>query len=177
MFIIHYDFLHLLHKPLATKMFCLGMLDTFDTAGMTMMQKCSDYGLHDFVQVLLDFGANANSTTDETSTKPVLLASYSGHADVLRVFLEHKKVSRDNVTVARFDVQDGYSKESLLHYILKMSKKMDGAEMLNNYRQCFDLLFDEYDSTVDGEIKKIINKRDSSGNSALHYATQNWSQE
>ena len=46
------------------------------------------------------------------------------------------------------------TKESLLHYILKMSKKMDGVEMVNNYRQCFDLLFDEYNSTVDAYFSR-----------------------
>ena len=144
---------------------------------MTLLQKCCDYGLAEFAEVLLEYGANANCTTDETSTKPVLLATYSGHANTLRVILQHKREAREKCKTARFDVQDGYSKESVLHYVLKMSKKMDGSEMFNNYRECFDLLFDEYNSTVEAEIKKIINKRDSSGNSALHYATHNWSQD
>ena len=153
------------------------LLDKYDTAGMTLLQKTCDYGLEKFAEVLLEFGANANATTDEDQTKPILYAAYSGHVGTLNVLLEHKKQCKENLKVARLDVQDGHSKESVLHYILKMPKKIHGNDMVEKYRQCFNLLFDEYYSTVQFALQKIINKKDIEGNSALHYATQNWSQD
>merc|ERR1712126_5563 len=122
----------------------LQLLDRYDTAGMTLLQKTCDYGLEKFTEVLLDFGVNANVTADEDQTKPILYAAYSGHVETLKVLLEHKKQCKEKLKVAKLDVQDGQSKESVLHYILKMPKKINGPNMVEKYRQCFGLLFDDY---------------------------------
>merc|ERR1719244_507521 len=49
------------------------VLDSYNTGGMTLMQKGADYGLDQFVKVLLDHGADPNSELKENSDKPVLL--------------------------------------------------------------------------------------------------------
>jgi len=152
------------------------VLDTFNTGGMTLFQKSCDYGLHDFASVLLEYGVDPNATLKENTTKAVLLAAYSGHADVLRVLLDHRAESVDSMKITKFDVQDSYSRETVLHYILKMPKKSESKEKPKQYQQCFHILFEESAGTVQGELDKIINKRDMEGNSALHYATQSWSQ-
>ena len=151
-------------------------LDTFDTAGMTLLQKSCDYGLDQFAKTLLENGVNANSSTSETKTKPILLAAYYGHDETLRVLLEHKKEDEDGLKTARLNVQDGHSKETILHYILKMPNKISGQKVTTKYKICLDLLLVEFKSLTETDLTKIINKRDLEGNSALHYATQNWSQ-
>jgi len=152
------------------------VLDTFNTGGMTLFQKSCDYGLHEFAQVLLEYGVDPNATLKENTTKGVLLASYGGHAEVLKVLLDHKTESVDSVKVTKFDVQDSYSRETVLHYILKMPKRSESKNKPVRYQECFDILFQESGSVLDEELDKIINKRDMEGNSALHYATQSWSQ-
>ena len=155
----------------------LRLLDTYNSAGMTLLQKSCDYGLEKFAEVLLGFGVDANQTSEETKTKPVLFAAYSGHSETLRVLLEHKKECDEKRKAARFDVQEGASKETVLHHVLKMPRKIDGPLRLQGYKECLQLLFEDYNSSVEAELKKIINKKDIEGNSALHYATQNWPQE
>eukprot|EP00092_Neocalanus_flemingeri_P024278 GFUD01026328.1.p1 GENE.GFUD01026328.1~~GFUD01026328.1.p1 ORF type:complete len:1070 (+),score=218.12 GFUD01026328.1:113-3322(+) len=152
------------------------VLDTFNTGGMTLFQKSCDYGLEEFAQVLLEYGVDPNETLKENTTKAVLLAAYSGHAEVLNVLLDHKRESVDIVKVTKFDVQDSHSRETTLHYILKMPKRSEKKEKSNHYQKCFDLLFQDSGSVLQTELDKIINKRDMEGNSALHYATQSWSQ-
>jgi len=152
------------------------VLDTFNSGGMTLFQKSCDYGLSNFAQVLLEYGIDPNATLKENTTKAVLLASYCGHAEVLKVLIDHKRESVDSVKVTWFDVQDSYSKESVLHYILKMPKKSESKDKVSSYQACFATLFENSDQILEDELKKVINKRDMEGNSALHYATQSWSQ-
>ena len=155
----------------------LRLLDTFNTAGMTLLQKCCDFGLEKFAEVLLGFGVDANGASEETKTAPVLLAAYSGHSGVLGALLEHKRECEDKRKIVKLDLQDGESKESVLHHILKMPRKIDGPLRIQGYKECLQLLFEDYNSLVELELKKIINKKDIEGNSALHYATQNWPQD
>ena len=42
---------------------------------------------------MLDEGADPNSTSEECSSTPALLAAYSGHDKVLQVLIDHKQVS------------------------------------------------------------------------------------
>ena len=153
------------------------LLDSFNSGGMTLLQKACDYGVAEFAQVLLEWGVSANDTTNETPTQPILLAAYSGHSHVLQALLLHKKESDDVSKAARLDVQDSFSRESILHYILKMPKKMESPTKVSDYKDCLNLLFDTPSKTVEKELEKIINKRDLEGNSALHCATQSWSQD
>ena len=102
---------------------------------MTLLQKAADYGLAEFAAVLLDWGASGQETTNETQSQPVLLAAYSAHSAVLRVLLAHKKESDDPSKAVRLDVQDSYSRESVLHYILKMPKKMESPSKVSDYQE------------------------------------------
>ena len=142
---------------------------------MTLLQKCCDYGLASFAAVLLEAGASAAATTEETRTAAVVLAAYSGHAATLAVLLGHKRGCGEPGKAARLDVQDRHSRETVLHYVLKMPKRMEGGDTVARYRRCLDLLLG-CSGLAEAELRKVINKRDSEGNSALHYATQSWSQ-
>ena len=155
----------------------LSLLDSFSSGGLTLLQKCCDYGLPEFAEALLAGGASGNQTTNEDTTKPVLLAAYSGHSSVLKVLLDHKERTEDKSRAARLDVQDGHSRETILHHILKMPKKIESPGKVSDYQECFDLLFSSSSKTVAAELEKMINKRDLEGNSALHCATQSWSQD
>ena len=96
---------------------------------------------------------------------------------VLQVLLDHKHQTEDPDKAARLDVQDSHTRETVLHYILKMPKKMESPGKVSEYQECFNLLFSSASKVVEGELEKMINKRDLEGNSALHCATQSWSQD
>ena len=49
-------------------------LDNFNANGMNLLQKCCNYGLEDFANLLLDHGADPNKTIEECGTAPVLFA-------------------------------------------------------------------------------------------------------
>ena len=73
-----------------------GLLESFSSGGLTLLQKCCDYGLAEFAQVLLDWGGvSGNQTTAEDTTKPVLLAAYSGHSAVLQVSVWSSLIGTD----------------------------------------------------------------------------------
>ena len=136
---------------------------------MTLLQKCCDYGLATFAAVLLEAGASAAATTEETRTAAVLLAAYSGHAATLAVLLGHKRGCGEAGRAARLDVQETHSRETVLHHVLKMPKRLEGGDTVARYRRCLDLLLG-CSGPAEAELRRVINKRDSAGNSALHYA-------
>eukprot|EP00090_Calanus_glacialis_P031314 TRINITY_DN5156_c0_g1_i2.p1 TRINITY_DN5156_c0_g1~~TRINITY_DN5156_c0_g1_i2.p1 ORF type:complete len:1017 (+),score=254.13 TRINITY_DN5156_c0_g1_i2:291-3341(+) len=115
-------------------------------------------GLHEHVELLLRKGVNPN-----TVTKPVLEAAFFGHHQVLK----HLKAYNAN-----FCVSTG-SKETILHLVLKMQSDF-GSKL--NYDKCLEELIDPANPQVFDQIKSIINKKDDRSNTALHYATQKWSQ-
>eukprot|EP00092_Neocalanus_flemingeri_P011811 GFUD01012735.1.p1 GENE.GFUD01012735.1~~GFUD01012735.1.p1 ORF type:complete len:1017 (-),score=227.49 GFUD01012735.1:262-3312(-) len=115
-------------------------------------------GLHEHVELLLRKGVNPN-----TVTKPVLEAAFFGHHRILR----HLKLYNAN-----FHVTTG-AKETVLHLILKMQSDF-GSKM--DYEKSLEELIDPTNPQVFDQIKSIINKKDDRSNTALHYATQKWSQ-
>jgi len=124
--------------------------DVFDLA--------CDKGLHEHVEVMLRKGASPN-----IPSKPVLEAAFYGHHQVLRILKNYN---------ANFDVLSG-TKETVLHLVLKMQSDFGTQD---NYNKSLDVLLDESNSQVFGQIKAMVNKKDDRSNTALHYATQKWSQ-
>merc|ERR1712123_318310 len=124
--------------------------DVFDLA--------CDKGLHEHVEVMLRKGASPN-----IPSKPVLEAAFYGHHQVLMVLKNYN---------ANFDVLSG-TKETVLHLVLKMQSDFGTQD---NYNKSLDVLLDESNSQVFGQIKAMVNKKDDRSNTALHYATQKWSQ-
>jgi len=124
--------------------------DVFDLA--------CDKGLHEHVEVMLRKGASPN-----IPSKPVLEAAFYGHHKVLKVLKNYN---------TNFDVLSG-TKETVLHLVLKMQSDFGTAK---NYEKSLDVLLDDSNTHVFGQIKALVNKKDDRSNTALHYATQKWSQ-
>ena len=151
--------------------------------GMTTLQKASQLGYHQFVAVLLSGGVNPNITTEENGTRPILLAAQRGHYEAIQCFIDHNqknKVNRANLAVWTRD-----TKETIMHLILKKSHKKamlgissqsDLQKQDVNYRKCFTVLLEAGSETIQ-DLKRVINKKDLVGNTALHYAAQIWKQE
>ena len=70
------------------------VLDTHNTGGMTLLQKTADYGLAEFCGALLAAGADPTATLRDNTSQPVLLAAYSGHAQVGQATCQEKKTIR-----------------------------------------------------------------------------------
>jgi len=115
-------------------------------------------GLHDHVELLLQKGANPN-----TVNKPVLEAAFFGHHQVIRLL----KLYHANFCVTTS------SRETVLHLVLKMQS--DFGSKINYEKSLNELLDPGHEHLVD-QMKSIINKKDDRSNTALHYATQQWSQ-
>jgi len=155
--------------------------------GFTILQKASQMGLHHFVIILLNFGVNPNIVTVENATRPILLAAQRGHYETLGCFVDHfqKHLEYQNSVISNFAVWSRDTKETVLHLVLKKSHKKallgiaSTSELNNqdmNYRKCLDILLDS-GSDLKQQLTRIINKKDNLNNTALHYASQLWTQE
>ena len=160
-------------------------LDTFSAGDMTLMQKGCNYGLNQFVEQLLDQGANPNQTTTETGSSPLLLAAYYGHSAVIQVLMEHKVNSTEGgAQTADFSATERTSGESILHYLLMIpDRAIKTRDEVKSYEDCLDLILDcqyctesNHACRVCLEILQIVNTKDNRGNTPLHYATSLWPQ-
>lgn len=112
-------------------------------------------GLHEHASLLLKKGVNPNN-----SGKPLFEVAYKGYHQVLATLL---KYSQTNLTVIKKE-----TKETLLHLILKMEFEQSVRE---DYQDCWKILMR---SSRRDQLRRIVNKKDALGNTALHYATQKW---
>ena len=134
-------------------------LNKFKHGDVTLLQLAADADLADIVKVLMDNGMNVNGITAKAKQSPLFIACRRGHFDVV------KMLCRDNdLDVTCVNESTG---ETVLHALLKegMNKKKQSYEKIIHH-----LL--EYDA-----LKAVCNKRDKTDNTALHYATQMWSQD
>ena len=150
------------------------VLDTFNGGGMTLVQKASSYGLSDFLACLLDHGASPTCVLKDNTDAPVLLAAYGGHAEVLRVMLEHKMKVKDGAPVVDLTVCDMHTGETALHMVLQMPQRSAGPDREQGYKDSLALLLNN--PLLEAELERCINKRDILDNTPLHYATQAWPQ-
>ena len=129
-----------------------------------MVQRCSDEGLLELAEVLLKEGeADPNGTTDTAAIPPTLMAANRGHGTVLELLFE---------SGADFTLCAGDSRETVLHCLLKHGSGGGGDR--GRYERALDLVLSKEEMLP--QIAKIVNKRDALKNTALHYATQMWSQ-
>jgi len=114
-------------------------------------------GLHEHVLLLLKKGVNPNN-----KEKPILEVAFKGYHQVLAVLVKDPRTD--------LLVEKPYTKETILHLILKME-----FEQANpcDYDNCLSVLLSRSKDT-EKQISSIINKKDDLGNTALHYATQKW---
>ena len=164
---LHIQFMMIIQKNTAKN------LESVNLHGMTLVQKAANYGLHLFVESLLDLGMNPNSNTVETPSKPVLLAAYNGHGAVLKVLVDHKlnNYKNNDVQTTDFTALEISGGESALHWLLKKPNRESSDNP--DYEEALDILLG---SDLGRDIVKVINTKDNLGNSPLHYATQLWSQ-
>ena len=141
---------------------------------MTLVQKAASYGLPDFLACLLNHGASPCAVLKDNTDAPVLLAAYGGHADVLRILLEHKRNVKNGAPAVDLTVSDPHTGETALHMVLQMPQRSAGPAREQGYKESLDLLLNS--SLLESELERCINKRDILGNTPLHYATQAWPQ-
>ena len=115
-------------------------------------------GLHEHAALLLQKGVDPNN-----KEKPILEVAYKGYHKVLEVMLRD---SRTNLSVIK-----PQTRESVLHLVLKMEFEQSTHE---NYARCWAVLMGNSKQDYVNQVKRIINKKDGLGNTALHYATQKW---
>ena len=134
--------------------------------GYTLLQRCSNDGLVELAEVLLKEGeVDPNGTTDSAAIPPVLMAANGGHRPVLELLAE---------CGADFTLCTGDSKETVLHCLLKHGRKRRAADR-GRYEDALDLLLGKEE--LRAQVARVVNRRDALKNTALHYATQMWSQE
>lgn len=152
------------------------LINSFSAGRSTLLQKACDLDLHDFVQVLLEYGADPNTTLEENTARPVMIAAYNGSWQVVEVLLNHRAQAVDGVPSVQLDIQDRATKETILHHILKRPRRSEGVRFEEGYQRCLQLLLSSPDKSVQQEIDRTINRRDSEGNTPLHCAILQWSQ-
>ena len=91
--------------------------------------------------------------------------NFSGRASVLTVLHKHN---------ADFTVLKKQTGETVLHRLLL--REMPLGQPLDQWEASLTFLLNPAESSLKGQVDKIINKKDAHGNTALHYATQKWSQ-
>ncbi len=130
--------------------------------GYTLLQKSCDAGLSHIVEALLKDGdVDPNGTTEGASIAPVLMAANKGYGKVLELLARYR---------ADFTAVHGDTKETVLHCLLK-----HGKEDRARYEEALEIVLTQ--SELSSDVAKIINRRDKAKNTALHYATQMWSQD
>ena len=115
--------------------------------------------LHEHAALLLQKGVDPNN-----KDMPILEVAYKGYHEVLEVLL------RDQRTDIGCIKQQ--TRESILHLILKMEFEQSSREAFN---LCWRVIIKDKSQKRTEQLMKIINKKDGLGNTALHYATQKWS--
>ena len=138
-------------------------LNTFTSSGYTLLQKCSTGNLDQFADFLLTEGVDPNHCSDESSS-PVHLAAFRGNSAVLKVLKSYH---------ADFTIVSLSTRETVLHKVLKK----DDAFSEENLEKSLKIILSDDDDGFKSQINRIINRKDLLGNTALHYATQRWSED
>ncbi len=76
---------------------------------------------------------------------------------------------------ADFTVLKRQTQETVLHRLL-IREEPPGPQVAASYEESLAFLLSTADSGLKSQVDKIINRKDVLGNTALHYATQKWSQ-
>ena len=127
-----------------------------------LVELVSRKGLSDFAQILFKKGANPNRFAENSNSTPVIDAAERGDGSMLIVL---KKYDGD------FTQCKKVTGETVLHSILKNGSS---ASLKDSYLRCLHILLQDKSEEFQADMKKIINQRDVSGNTALHYSTEHW---
>ncbi|XP_023328482.1 transient receptor potential cation channel protein painless [Eurytemora carolleeae] len=114
-------------------------------------------GLWEHISLLLE-----NKINPDCCPHGILEAGFYGHFKVLEIF---KKFG------ANFGISK--EKETLLHRVLRMEYQNRNKE---DFEKCLKVLIGNPQDRVGLCMKRLINRMDGFGNTALHYATQYWTQ-
>ncbi len=130
----------------------------------TVLELACAKGLHEHLDILLDMGLDSSGAA---ASAGALEAAFYGHAGALRVLKAHG---------CTFGMVKAHTRETVLHLVLKMGA--DGVER-ERYAACLETLLDDAGggaAAVSEEMRRLVNRRDELGNTALHLATQRWDQ-
>ena len=153
------------------------------TGELNILQAAAQYGLAEHVKLILDFD-NLNPNMAPNGTCPaLLLAAKAGKHEVLKVFRDHKAASKPGSFSVKFNVRDPSDGSTIAHALLRKPIKDDKLsfekpEDPDEYQKCLEVLTDDlgHGSDMAREIRQVVNVKDVLDNTALHYATQMWSQ-
>ncbi|CAL4082336.1 unnamed protein product [Meganyctiphanes norvegica] len=134
------------------------IINSEENQGKTLLQYACDNNLTDFVDVLLNQRADPLRFDRTNKYSPMLYATSKGFAKILRI-LTCKMIADDTLSVGL--LMTDKRGENVLHKVVKQEYKCDKA----NYFECLKILL-EFES----EIVEIIDMRDNSENTPLHYA-------
>lgn len=155
---------NLLHRHetdsfLATIRIHTSVLDSND-GSHTFLQYACDYGLFREAEALIRLGADPNAVSATNKRTPIMLASYKGYVNIVRL-LAHQELTRYNPV-------DG---ETVLHSVIKGATEtqlsLGATNEYRNHYECLTLLLKDVPRT-----KLNINCGDIKGNTVLHYAAK-----
>jgi len=126
-----------------------------------LVEKACRKGLADFTQILFKKGADPNKFPPNSYSCPIIDAAERGDFALLQVLKKNE---------ADFSVLKFQTNETVFHCVLKSVSS--GNE--ERYLKCLDILLNDNDEEFQEEVRKIINKSDVNGNTALHYSTEKW---
>lgn len=132
-------------------------LENYRSSGFTLLQKACWSSKSELVKALLEQGMNINGLSETTKMAPILIAASKGDMKTLQVLMKH----HPDLKVTTLTTQD-----TILHCFLKQDQNMN----IEDLKQ----LLNPDNEEMDKEIKRIINKANNIGNTALHYAAQRW---
>jgi len=146
-----------------------------DNGQYTLLQFAAEQGRDRLTSFLLNSGSDPTLTA--VNSRPAwVIAAYHGYHKVLRVFFEKLSESEVKRCIILTDVEHG--QRTILHEVVRrQSPKLNRSVPDPNidYKRCLKLLFSM--NTVSQNTERIVNFRDSYGETALHYATQQPDQE
>ena len=154
-----------------------------DNGQHTLLQYACDMGRAGVVAYLLEHGASYHVTATHSKPAPVIAASHGFHR-VLRVFTE--KLTEAEMRRMMIQTDEYHGRRTLLHEVVRRSSaKLDTGDTENvDYEECIKILLEENrsfgrktKSSMAKLSERIINFRDSNGETVLHYATQQPNQE
>jgi len=152
--------------------------------GYTCLQKAVVCNLPTYVSHLLKIGVNPNLYCAETPVRPLLLACYLGHHQVLQVFVDAVAPGLAGRVSPNFAAWSRDTQETALHMVLKKSNSralygVASEENImakeNDYSACLEVLFSREE--VEDQLRRVINKKDTLSYTPLHYASQMWGQQ
>ena len=147
-----------------------------DNGQMTLVQYACELGRDGIVSYLLDQGASHRKCATN-SRPPAVIAAYHGYYKVLGVFME--KLTEGEISGLMILSDEYHGRRTLLHEVVRQNsvKLRTGNTDNVDYQECLKILLDENKTrtrqqSMAKHTERIINFRDSNGETALHYATQ-----